>query len=78
MFSFSPVVMNVLAIKVNAVDNESVVMTGSLQNVDLFLSYKRNQGIGEVNGDLCPLNVPISSVVDPDVLDSTSAKTSVI
>jgi hypothetical protein len=76
MFFYSPAQINILGFKVNANDNSSVVNAGSLQYIDQFLSYKRNQAVGEVNGDLSPLNVPVSSVMDQDVLDSNAAKTS--
>ena len=78
MFFFTPTVINLLGFKVNAIDNSSVVNAGSLQYIDQFVSYKRNQAVGEQNGDLSPINLPISNVVDPDVLDSTSAKNSAI
>nr|WP_248931073.1 hypothetical protein [Paenibacillus hamazuiensis] len=76
--SFTPTQINMLGFKVNTIDNQSVVNFGSLQNIDVFLSYKRNQAFGELNGDLSPANIPISSVNDPDVIDSNTGKTSVV
>ncbi|MFJ7726247.1 hypothetical protein ACIQXV_08785 [Neobacillus sp. NPDC097160] len=70
--------INFLGFKVNAIDNSSFVNLGTNQFVDQFVSYKRNQGVGEQNGDLSPVNIPISWVVDPDVTDSNSAKNSII
>jgi hypothetical protein len=78
MFFFTPTVINLLGFKVNTIDNASVVNAGSLQYIDQFVSYKRNQAVGEQNGDLSPINLPISNVVDPDVADSTAAKNSAI
>ena len=78
MFFFTPTVINLLGAKVNAIDNSSVVNSGSLQYIDQFLSYKRNQAVGEQNGDLSPINLPISNVLDSDVVDSPSAKNSAI
>lgn len=78
MFFFTPMQINLLALKVNAVDNASVLNAGSFQSVDQFLSYKRNQGIGEQNGDISPIYVPISTVVDPELVDSPAAKNSAV
>ena len=74
MFFYTPTVVNVLAVKINTVDNASVVNTGPVQYIDEFVSYKRNQAVGEINGDLSPVNLPISTVLDPDLIDSTAAK----
>lgn len=78
MVFFSPLVINVFAFKVNTIDNTSFINAGSLLSVDQFLSYKRNQAVGEQNGDLSPINIPISTVVDPDISDSPSVKNSLI
>ncbi|MGV3489216.1 MAG: hypothetical protein ACO1OC_11615 [Tuberibacillus sp.] len=78
MVFFTPLAINLLAFKVNTVDNSSVINAGSLQYIDQFVSYKRNQSFGELNGDLSPVSVPISNVLDTDLLDSTSAKNSVV
>jgi hypothetical protein len=78
MFFFTPMQINLLALKVNAVDNASVMNAGSFQSVDQFLSYKRNQAFGEQNGDLSPVNVPINTVVDPELVDSPAAKNSAV
>ena len=51
---------------------------GSLQLIDQFVSYKRNQAFGEVIGDLSPVNLSSNTVVDPDVSDSNSIKNSVV
>nr|WP_213526349.1 hypothetical protein [Paenibacillus sp. J31TS4] len=75
---FTPMQINLLGFKVNTVDNSSVVNAGSLQYIDQFVSYKRNQAFGELNGDLSPTSLPISNVTDPDVIDSASNKTSAI
>jgi hypothetical protein len=78
MVFFTPLAINLLGFKINSVDNSSVINAGSLLSVDQFTSYKRNQGLGEVNGDVSPSNIPISYVIDPDVVDSTTAKNSLI
>jgi len=78
MFFFTPLAINLLGFKVNALDNESVINAGSLQFIDQFLSYKRNQAVGEINGDLSPVNIPISTVIDPDISDSNTVKNSVV
>jgi hypothetical protein len=70
--------INLLGFKVNTIDNTSNVNFGPNQYLDQFLSYKRNQGVGEQNGDISPIYIPISWVVDPDVTDSNSAKNSII
>jgi hypothetical protein len=78
MLFFTPMVNNVFAFKVNTIDNASVINTGPVQIVDMFVSYKRNQAVSEINGDLSPVNMPFSSIVDPDVVDSASAKGSAV
>ncbi|MGE8205127.1 hypothetical protein ACQKP0_11225 [Heyndrickxia sp. NPDC080065] len=75
---FTPMVINLLGFKVNAVDNSSAVNVGSFQVIDHFNSYKRNQGIGEQNGDLAPIYIPFGTVIDPDITDDTTAKNSLI
>jgi hypothetical protein len=76
--NIAPMSINFLAFKVNTVDNSSIVNLGPNQFIDQFTSYKRNQGVGEQNGDLSPVNIPISYVVDPDVSDSATSKNSLI
>ncbi|MDQ0156297.1 hypothetical protein [Robertmurraya andreesenii] len=78
MVFISPTVINVLGIKINALDNGSVSNMGSFQLIDQFVTYKRNQAFGEQNGDLSPINLPASVVLDPDASDSNSIKNSVI
>lgn len=75
---FSPSVVNVGAFKINAMDRGASLTLGPYQQVDYFLSMKVNQGFGEDNGDCSPLVIPISSVLDPDMVDSNSAKNSII
>ena len=76
--NIAPMAITFLGFKVNTVDNGSFVNLGPYQLIDQFQSYKRNQGVGEQNGDLSPVNIPISWVVDPDVSDSNSVKNSII
>lgn len=71
-------VVNFLGMKINVLDHGSFITMGPTQQIDYFLSLKRNQGFGEANGDLSPINIPISSVVDPDVSESNAAKNSII
>jgi hypothetical protein len=78
MLFFTPMKINLLGFKINAVDNSSVVNAGPLQYIDQLVSYKRNQAVGEINGDLSPVNLPISTVIDPDLIDSATNKTSAI
>lgn len=74
----APMVVNFLGIKVNTLDNSSMVSVGPNLFIDQFISYKRNQGFGEQSGDLSPTNIPISNIIDPDVNDSNTIKNSVI
>ena len=78
MFFISPMVINVLGFKINTLDNGAVANMGSLQLIDQFVSYKRNQAFGEQNGDLSPINIPAAVVLDPDLSDSNSVKNSVV
>jgi hypothetical protein len=75
---FAPVVINVLGIKINALDHSAVMNMGPNQHIDLFVSYKRNQGIGEQNGDASPIFIPISWVTDADISDSPTIKNSFV
>ncbi len=76
--TLAPVVLNILGIKINAIDHGSVVNLGPSQHLDLFVSYKQNQGIGEQNGDLSPFNFPSVVLIDPDGSDSNTVKNSVV
>lgn len=76
--NIAPMAINFLAFKVNTVDNSSIINLGPNQFIDQFTSYKRNQGVGEQNGDISPINIPISYVIDPDVSDSNTGKNSII
>lgn len=75
---FSPSVVNVGGFKINTMDRGSSLTLGPYQQVDYFLSAKINQGFGEENSDFTPLVVPISNVLDADLVDSNSAKNSVV
>ncbi|MBB6447080.1 hypothetical protein [Bacillus benzoevorans] len=78
MVFISPMVINVLGFKINTIDNGAVANMGSLQLIDQFISYKRNQSVGEQNGDLSPINFPIAAIFDPDGADSNTIKNSVV
>jgi hypothetical protein len=78
MLFISPMVINVLGFKINSIDNGAVANMGSLQLIDQFISYKRNQAFGEVIGDLSPVNLSSNNVIDPDVSDSNAVKNSVV
>nr|WP_307150849.1 hypothetical protein [Robertmurraya andreesenii] len=73
---FGQVVINVMGIKVNAIDNGAVINLGPSQHIDQFVSYKRNQGLGEQNGDLSPAVYSRSWVSDMDLLDNPAVKSS--
>lgn len=75
---FAPMVVNMLGMKVNVMDRASTISYGPVQQVDWFLSTKRNQGYGEENGDLSPVFAPIDIVNDPDISDSNSIKNSAV
>jgi hypothetical protein len=76
--TFASATLNILGIKINAIDHGSVVNLGPSQHLDLYVSYKRNQGIGEQNGDLCPILSTTSWVLDNDLVDSSSIKSSIL
>lgn len=78
MVFFTPFALNLLGFKINSVDNAAVVNVGPVQYIDQFTSYKRNQGFGELNGDLSPINIPIDYLMDPDISDSATVKNSII
>lgn len=74
--NFAPMVFNVGGIRVTSPDDMSTQVMGINQQFDQFLSYKRNYGFGEDNGDLNQVNFPYSIVIDNDATDSNSQKTS--
>ena len=76
--TFAPASLNILGIKINAIDHGAVVNLGPSQHVDLFVSYKRNQGIGEQNGDFSPALLTSSWVSDMDLIDSPTNKSSIL
>ncbi|WP_128894793.1 hypothetical protein [Longirhabdus pacifica] len=76
--NFAPTLVNLVGFKVNLIDRASTISFGGVTQIDFFLSTKINQGYGEDAGDFSVSIVPISTVFDPDVIDSTSAKASVI
>ncbi|MFM9279132.1 MULTISPECIES: spore germination protein [Paenibacillus] len=76
--NFAPMVLNIGGLKINAIDHAAVVNIGPSEHIDLFVSYKRNQGIGEQNGDISPMFLPVSWVSDTDLLDSNSIKNSIV
>ena len=78
MLIFAPMVVNFGDLKVNVFDNGSVMNMGPNQFIDQFVSYKRNQGFGEQNGDFVPMIIPISYIYDSDISDSLVTKNSII
>ncbi|WP_458414641.1 hypothetical protein ACNQFZ_07290 [Schinkia sp. CFF1] len=73
---FAPVSLNLLGFKINSIDNGAVTNLGPSQHLDQLVSYKRNQGIGEMNGDFCAYSLSISWVTDTDLLDNPTIKNS--
>ncbi|PLS09455.1 hypothetical protein CVD27_00985 [Neobacillus cucumis] len=75
---FAPMNVNLGGIKVNVLDHGSVLNMGPNQMTDIFISYKRNQGYGEQNGDIAPMLIPISFLLDNDLMDSSTVKNSIL
>ncbi|MDP4083656.1 MAG: spore germination protein [Bacillota bacterium] len=75
---FGPVTINLLALKINSVDHSAIVNMGPSQHIDVFVSYKRSQGVGEQNGDISPMLLNKSFVLDNDLNDSPTIKNSVL
>lgn len=76
--NFAPVIVNVLGIKVNSMDRNSILSFGPLQQIDYFQSNKRNQAFGEQNGDATQIYFPLNLLSDQDVNDSNALKGSSI
>jgi hypothetical protein len=76
--NFAPMVVNFLGFKINVMDHSATAVVGPSQQLDIFVSVKRNHGFGESNGDLSPIYIPITGVADPDVSDSNSVKGSIV
>ena len=75
---FAPMNVNLGDMKVNVLDHGSILNMGPNQMTDVFISYKRNQGYGEQNGDIAPMLIPISFLLDNDVSDSATVKNSIL
>ena len=75
---FAPVAINFLGLKINSIDNGSLFNLGTNQFIDHFVSYKRNQGFGEQNGDISPVIVPFCYINDADISDNWTAKISIV
>jgi hypothetical protein len=75
---FAPVELNILGIKLNAIDHGAAINLGPSQHLVQIVSYKRSQGIGEQNGDLSPTILPLSCVWDMDFIDSPTVKSSLL
>lgn len=75
---FAPMNVNLGDLKINVLDHGSILNMGPNQMTDVFISYKRNQGYGEQNGDIAPMLIPISFLLDNDVSDSPTVKNSII
>lgn len=78
MITFAPMNITVHGMKFNSVDHSAAVNIGPTQHIDFFISYKRNQGIGEQNGDLSPIVLTFSLVSDSDLIDTAALKNSII
>ncbi|WP_035323611.1 hypothetical protein [Peribacillus kribbensis] len=78
MVLFGPVMVNLLAFKINVMDRGASLSMGPNQYLDTLMSNKQNQGFGEENGDFCFVNTPLIMLNDSDLNDSNSVKTSVI
>ena len=74
---FAPVVINLLGFKVNTMDRNSILSFSPVQQNDIFLSTKRNQGFGELNGDCSPPLLPVNGVADPNINESNAIKGSI-
>jgi hypothetical protein len=70
--------VNLGDMKINVLDHGSILNMGPNQITDVFISYKRNQGYGEQNGDIAPMLIPISFLLDNDVSDSATVKNSIL
>jgi hypothetical protein len=75
---FAPMNVNLGDMKINVLDHGSILNMGPNQITDVFISYKRNQGYGEQNGDIAPMLIPISFLLDNDVSDSATVKNSIL
>jgi hypothetical protein len=75
---FGPVTINLFALKFNAIDHSSIVNFGPSKHLDIYVAYKRSQGIGEQNGDFSPIFQTYSAVSDNDLSDNPSIKNSIL
>jgi len=75
---FAPQVINLLGFKVNVNERNANLSIGSIQQVDSFVSTKKNNALGDQFGDLLTILFPINFLNDSDLNDSNSAKNSLV
>ncbi|WEG13523.1 hypothetical protein PU629_03915 [Pullulanibacillus sp. KACC 23026] len=76
MYPSEPVTIFLGVFKVNALDHSAGIFMGPSIQLDVMVSYKRNQGIGEQNGDFSPITLTEAFVMDNDFNDNHSVKNS--
>jgi len=72
----TPQVINLLGFMVNVNERNANLSISSIQQVDSFVSDKKNQGVGDQFGDLESILAPINFVNEADINDSNGIKTS--
>ncbi|AEB63632.1 MULTISPECIES: hypothetical protein [Bacillus] len=73
---FFPSVINFEHIKMNGVSGGATFNTGSSVILRRTAVNKRNEGYGEQSGDCTVVVIPIMSIDDTDLIDSTANKVS--
>jgi len=75
---FAPVQINLLAFKINEIDHNSNEVFGSMAAIDVFNSDKRNTGFGSQYGDANAMLFNATTIFDPDFVDTSSIKESLV
>ncbi|WP_339062879.1 hypothetical protein [Tepidibacillus marianensis] len=74
----TPQVINLLGFKMNVNERNANLSLSSIQQIDSFVSTKKNNALGDQFGNLLTILLPINFLNDSDLNDSNSAKNSVV
>lgn len=78
MILFAPVQINLVAFKINSLENNGTNSLGSFSELDFLNMEKRNAGFGSQLGDANLVMFQTSAVLDSDLADSNVIKGSVL
>lgn len=75
---FSPAFINLLGFKVNNIEHNVSINFGPSSQIDLTSFTRANTGSGSSFGDFAFYPIGVSTVIDPDVLDTPEVKSGIL